>query len=234
MTLLSIVQEASRRCNIAVPSSVAANTDVDPQRMFGFANEAGKRLMRRHDWQELQAEKTFTSILANLQTSAVPSDFDRMIEGTFWNVTAQQRVVGPLSPQRWRHLASLSASSARASYRLRLGQLYLIGHVADHSMVYEYVSNLWVLASGDTSPTLAAFAADTDTHIFDDEVMILELVWRWKAAKGQPYDEDFRKAEEAIEERIGNDQSASMLDLMPEPISEPLDPSIPEDSWTLT
>ena len=146
----------------------------------------------------------------------------------------QQRVVGPLSPQRWRQLASLSASSSRAAYRLRLGEIYLIGHVAGHSMTYEYVSNLWALADGDTVPTLAAFAADTNTHIFDDEVMTLELVWRWKAAKGQPYDEDFRKAEEAIEERIGNDQSASMLDLAPEPITDPLDLSVPEGSWALT
>lgn len=236
MTLLTVVQDAARRCKIPPPDIVVAGTtDLDAQLMWGFANEAGKRLMRRHNWQELETEKTITTVAQSLQTSAIPTDFDRMVEGSFYNRSGSRRLVGPLNAQRWQQLQATASASVWHAFRIRLGELYVFPTpTAGETWAYEYISNKWVLASGDTTPTKAAFSVDTDTSVFDEEMLTLEIVWRWKAHKGHTYDEDFRKAEETIEDRIANDKVMSALNMDDLTLDGGVsDPSIPDGSWTL-
>ena len=237
LTLAELVTEAAQGCNIPAPDTViAATSDLDAQLFLRFANEAGRRLVRRHPWNQLITEKTYTTVGAALQTSAIPADFDRMIEGTLWNRTLAERYVGPLNSQQWQAQQIEVGGSPVGYFMLRGSNLYVVPTpTAGQTAAFEYVSKFWVISDGTGSADQTSFEDDTDTNVFDDEVMVLELIWRWKAHKGLEYGEDFRKAEEAIEERIGSDQPMTILNMGGNRVLEgpPYDPTYPDASWDI-
>jgi len=107
----------------------------------------------------------------------MPSDFDRVIDRTDWDKSQHWEMLGPETPQQWQWLISGYISTGpRVRYRLLDGLFQIwpaLGSV--HTLGFEYISNAWVIASGDTQPTLTSFTADAQTCIFPDRLMVLGL-----------------------------------------------------------
>ena len=61
MSLLTMVQQVTRRIGIAAPSAVAGNTDEQIIQVLALANEEGEELAERHTWQSMTKEVTFTT-----------------------------------------------------------------------------------------------------------------------------------------------------------------------------
>lgn len=119
---------------------------------------------------------------------ALPSDYDRLIDRTQWDKSMFWELLGPGSAQQWQWLKSgYIAVGPRASFRVlgSLFQVYPPLGSADY-MGFEYVSNLWVAASGTTTLSKTAYAVDTDTGIFPDRLMIAGLKYRWAEAMQLP------------------------------------------------
>ena len=57
MSLLTIVQDACVRAKQTVPSQVVGSTDPTAKLMLALANQDGKHLAKRHDWQGMTIEK---------------------------------------------------------------------------------------------------------------------------------------------------------------------------------
>lgn len=119
---------------------------------------------------------------------AFPSDFDRLIDRTDWDKTKNWQIYGPETAQQWQWLKSGFAATGPV-YRFRqLGSLFQIWpplNSADY-VGFEYVSNLWVAASGTTTLSKTAFAVDTDTCVFNDRLMIAGLKFQYAQAMQLP------------------------------------------------
>jgi len=61
MSLLTMVQQVTRRIGIAAPSAVAGNTDEQIIQVLALANEEGEELAERHTWQSMTKEVTFVT-----------------------------------------------------------------------------------------------------------------------------------------------------------------------------
>jgi hypothetical protein len=86
MSLLTLCQGAARQLNVAVPTSIVGNTGNETAMLLlRLASEEGFSLMRRYPWQVLTSEQTFTTVAADAQTNAIPTDYDRMIPETMFN-----------------------------------------------------------------------------------------------------------------------------------------------------
>ena len=96
---------------------------------------------------------------------------------------------------------------------------------ATDSFVYAYQSKNWVLDT-DGSTTKALFAADTDTPRIPDELLILELVWRWKQSIGIDYGEDMATCNRMKEMMIAADRGPRMLT-----IATPFRNGTPDGFW---
>jgi hypothetical protein len=70
MSLLTAIQNACDRIGIARPTSVVGSTDQQTLRLLGYAQQEGKELARKYDWQVLVKETTFSSTATAVQTSA--------------------------------------------------------------------------------------------------------------------------------------------------------------------
>lgn len=150
---------------------------------------------------------------------ALPAGYDRTIDRTEWDKSQHWEQLGPETAQQWQWLKSgFISTGPRVRYRI-LGGLYQIfpALAAAHEMGLEYVSNLWVTATGGTAPTKTSFTVDTDTCIFPDRLMVLALKKKYLEAKG--FDTTAVGRDYAMELDISkaNDAGSPTLSFAPRP-----------------
>lgn len=235
MSLLSLTQDACDRIGLPRPSLVIGSSDTQVRQLLGLAQQEGKDLARRGPWQELTKETTFTATATTTQSGALPSDFERMIEGTFWNRTQDRRVVGPLTPQKWQMLQTGLYSLVWDAFRIRGTEILMSpAPTAGDTLAFEYVSKNWCTnANGSTERS--SWVADDDVGLLDEELLTLGLIWRFKKAKGLDYSEEFRSYEQMIEKKLANDGGMGVLDLNGDRLDGgggAYDPFIPEGTWS--
>lgn len=236
MNLLQIGETAADRIGIPRPTSLIGSSDQNARLLLSVAQQEGKDLASRHAWQAITKEKTFTSTATEVQSSVIPSDFDRFVDGTFWNRTENRLVLGPASAQEWQALKSDRIQAIHDIFRHRGNDLLLLPTpAAGASYAFEYVSLWWVAEAADTdTPAREQFEQDTDVPVIDSELVALGVVWRFLRAKGLDYSEPFRSYELLLARKMGRDGGAPTLNM-----SGPSDKypapraTIPDGSWNL-
>lgn len=215
-TLLEIVNTAQDELGLPRSSVIAASSDPQDKQFYGAANASGRALMRAHDWAFLQTLGTITT--ANGTSSyALASDYDRMLPDTGWDRTNHWRMSGPDSPQANRELieGNLVQASTHRRFRLTGSRVSIFPTPTDvATLVYEYVSNLWVLDSG--SAAFSHFTADTDTTLFDPDLFKAEIKWRFMNAKGMYADGLKAEADNMRDLRIAADLGGTKLSMEPD------------------
>jgi len=192
MTLLTIAHDMSDETKGARPATIAANTNPDAQNALRIINKCGKWMQKAYDWQILRKEQTFTSIAAETQTGALPSDFDRFIPETFWDRSSNNLITGPVSPVEWQGLKVQSFSSQNKKFALRGGAILTQPALAvGVSCAFEYIKVNWCAAAGGGADK-AAFTIDTDVALIDEELLTRAAILEYLAGEGQPYTKALR------------------------------------------
>lgn len=234
MSLLQIVADACDLIGIPRPGSVASSADQTARQLMTLATRSGRSLMKRHDWTALQTEATWATKVGEDQgtVESLMPGFDRLINRTGWNRTNDWPLGGPVSPQYWQQLEALTELGPSFSFRIRGGRLRLIPAPTSTGATIgiEYVTRYWLTdATGATGRD--RWLMDTDVSLLDEDLLTVDLVWRFKQAKGFDYEADQAAAERMILDAISRDGSRRTLDMAN--ASEPGLPVIqaPEGSW---
>ena len=186
MSLLTMCTDAARELGLPVPTGVVSSADPLTLMLLRVANEEGKSLASRADWQNLTSEHTFTTVAADAQTSSIPSDFDHIVSDTMFNRTTTRKVYGPISESDWQRYKASLTSYVNPAFRIRGGSILMAPtQTAGQTVAYEYISNKWCQSAAGTA--LSAFASDSDTAKLDEELIRLGMVWRFRKAKGLEY-----------------------------------------------
>ncbi len=212
MTLLTICEDAASQLGLRKPTAVVGSNGLTEQMLLRFANLEGDSLSRWHDWQALIVEQTFTTIAAEAQTSALPSDYDRMIYNVeIWNRTNSTRYVGPTAQRYWQRLKSNSATGAVGAWRLLRGGLNLYPTpTAGETVAFEYITKNWCESAGGDGQS--AFMADTDVALVPERLMVLGIVWRFRQARGfAAYAEDMVTYEREKELAAARDRGTGRI-----------------------
>jgi hypothetical protein len=214
MTLLTICEEVASDLGLRQPSSIVGSSDLTAQILFRLANQVGKHLMRYHDWTALITEVSFTSLATQEQTDLLdPDDYDRMIyNAEVWNTTSAQRFIGPTPQRYWRQLASgLITAGSPGYWRIIGNQMHILPVMtAGQTIECEYISKRWARSGAGTAQS--AFMADTDTTVLDEELFVLEMVWRFRKSRGfGQYAEDLATAEREKEQRASRDRGTGRI-----------------------
>jgi hypothetical protein len=243
MSVLGIIQAVSGRLNLTRPSVVVTSTDTQVIQLFELLKEGAEELSKYGGqdggmgWQSLVREQTFVTVAEFEQTnSPIPDDFRRFIPNSFWNRTSERPITGPLTPQQWQaQRARGSLSELYLGFRERDGEFLLSagGNTtppAGETIAYEYVSKYWAVSSAGQAKS--EFASDDDTTYLDEELLKLDLKWRWKQAKGLEYGEDMATFERAKLAAYGADGGSTQLDIGgPNYIWPSWRYNLPEGSW---
>ena len=147
----------------------------------------------------------------------LPPDYETITDRTQWDKTKHWEMLGPEDAQQWQWLKSGYISTGpRVRWRI-LGQYFNIWPMMNTQeyLGYEYRSKGW--AESSTGAVKNSFTADTDTTIFDDQIMILGTKLRYWQIKGfdttslqQEYDRYLNVAK-------ANDKGAPNLSFAPYP-----------------
>jgi len=190
---LTIVQDVQGRIGLPRSTAVMSATDQTTRSLLALSIQEGKELARYGNWQALTKEKTFTTVAAETQTDAIPTDFGFILDDTVFNRTTVRKLEGPLSAQQWQDLKALPSQPVFPQFRIRGNSfLYLPTPSAGDTIAYEYVSKYWVDTDADGIGNAVTWAADANTSVLDEELITLGVIWRFKKARGLDYSEEFR------------------------------------------
>lgn len=186
MSLLTLCQSAVRACGFAVPNTIIGNTDTTAQMLLVLLNKAGKQRAKL-PWQALQKEYTF-NFVNGTASYALPSDLGFFENETFWDRTQFWAMRGSLSPQEWQlYKSGLQTTTPRQRFRIWKGLIYIDPTPANtDAVVIEYVSKSWVT---DGAAFFNSFSSDTQTSLIDEDLLELDLTWRFLERKGLAYTE---------------------------------------------
>lgn len=230
MTLLTLVRKAGDRIGLPRPTTVISATDPATRTLMAFANEEGENLAAAHPWQQLRKEGSFTTVAAALQTSSIPADWLRFVNGTWWNRTTKHPLYGPLTPDQWQASQAWSSSPIVDSFMVRAGSIYITPTPsAGQSIYYEYISTKWVLSN---ASYYTEFQADADTTLVPEKLLILGIVWRFKQSKGLAFEGDLGKYETQLKQAMMDDQPSPVISLG-SPRPRPPGVVVPEGSWSI-
>lgn len=155
VTLLSICTNASNNVGVSAPTSVIGSGDPAALRLLQMARRTCMNLSQV-DWVALVVEHVF--IASGSTTFTLPSDYDRLVDGTLWDRSRYWEMRGPMSPQQWQMYKSslFSQASVQRRWRIRLGSGDAVGGTANFEIdpplsaadtsstfVFEYVSKNW-------------------------------------------------------------------------------------------
>lgn len=215
MSMLTVVNDAQRRLNLTVSSSVAGSSDETAVQMLALLNQAGEELAEAYPWQVLVKEATFTTVATESQgsISTIAPGFFYILNNTIWNRSLRRPVFGALSPNEWQLLKASSVTGPFQQYRIRGDTLRFIPTPpADQTCAFEYVSKNWC-TTADGVTEKSAFTLDTDVSLLDERLLALSLVWRFKQAKGLDFTAELQMYESRLNNEMARDGGKPVLDL---------------------
>lgn len=215
MSLLTLIQDVSKMIGLSSPTAVVTSADQRVLELLVMANVVGEDLSTRYEWQELvrtaQWSSSGTIAQGTIDSATIAADFGRFIDGTFWDRSLRQQVLGPATAQQWQSDLSNAIVSPPYKFIVQNNILYIgptpIG--AGNTLVFNYVTKNWCQSSTGTGQS--AFAADSDTTLIPERLFKLDLIWRWKSSKGLAYAEDLENAEREIDKHIGQNGGRRVL-----------------------
>lgn len=208
-TVLAIAQGMCDLIGVPRPTALIGSTDQQGRQILELLRE---ELDELHDleWQRPMREQTFTTVAAEEQTAALPTTFRSFVNGTFFNRTTRERLIGPLSAQQWQ---SIKAWPEVASYYIAWRErdnkfLTTPEPAAGQTIAYEYLTDAKV-KNGAVEKT--EITLDTDEPLLNNQLVKLGLCWRFLQAKGLDYSEAMSTYERRKATLMAKDGGAPVL-----------------------
>lgn len=178
------------------PGIFAVQYDGSPQaqRISIYSNAIGLTTVQC----EMLATQTVADTQINFyqDTYALPTDFSHYIPKTWWDRTNQWQLVGPQSPQfdQWQRSGIVTTGPRRRwrqigvrpnVYRIWPPPGYGGANDTPAALVFEYISNGWIVT--EEGAYISKYAADSDEPLFDAQMTIIGIKWRFLKEKGMDY-----------------------------------------------
>lgn len=217
MSLLTIVQDACKELKQDAPSVVVTSTDPAVLQMLSLVNDIGQELASGYDWPQLYVQKNVTTVAAELQgdlETLFGTDFNNLEPNTLWQNNFIRPIYGNMTPQQYQFVKVRNMTGPYSSFRIQMEpttnkmSLYLIpAPTAGDTISVMIRSKNWVSDSGATTRK-SAFTADSDLCLFDDRLLRMGLVWRWRMAQRLDYLPEQARFKEAVETSFARTQTS--------------------------
>lgn len=216
MTLLSTIIRASRQLGLTPPTAVMSSGDETWLQMVEWAQEVVDDACLRHDWTALAKTQTLTGdgVTTAFTLGGVNADYSRLGKApalTRNGSTAGFWPIGPLDPPAYIGATTLPITTATPVYKIQNGVLTLFTAPAvGETYTVSYQSSKPIYSG---SAAVATWTLDADTPLIPERLVLLGIVWRWKASKGLNYSEFMSSYERALETLASADWGLSPLEL---------------------
>lgn len=215
LSLLNIITYECNRTGIPAPTTVIGSTDAAVLQLLRLLEEEGNDLAMRGDWNVLTYQASHTTTATEDQgpiTTIAPTSFRKILNETIWDRSGRLPIY-PVDSVEWQAIKAVVPSGVSPyRYRLRGGNLLVTPTPpASLSWYFEYISKAWILKADLTK--LQYFAADTDTTMLPDDLLLMGIRWRYMREKGMEYAELFRTYETQVQYYLGSEKPRARLNM---------------------
>jgi len=228
MTLLSVVKDVCAVVGVTIPSAVIPGITGNRtmQEMLSLANEMAQRIAYdNRDWTELRQTHTMvgdgayvppppdpTGVFIGTTAFPIPANFKRLLlTANVWRTSSmQQPMTFVPDTDQWVQNRIANHSSAFGEWT-KLGGQMLVVPVMPVGVFAHYTyldKNCIKLASGGFGDR---FMDDADSFRLDERLLMLGMIWQWKASKGGAYAEDLGTYADALSFASGSDSPAPII-----------------------
>ena len=230
MTLLTICTDALEEIgSVEVPASFIGSNLPTAKLCVALVNRAGRSLERTHRFNSLIMEHTFTTT-ASTAAYNLPSDFRAFANMSEWDRTNQKPLRGGISSAKWQHFQSgIVNNTINRWYMVRANQvhIYPTPTVTGDTIAFDYFTTNWVdpVSAADSS----TYGLDTDLTLLDEQLLTLDLKWRFLASKGFPAEIEYKEWTYFLTQVLADQKGSSTLNMG---VSSALQfDNIPEDGF---
>jgi hypothetical protein len=199
-----------------------AASDPNLAQLCEYLTSLGSDLTINHNWPQFRKEYTFVTSSAQ-NVYQLPADFHEMIDQTGWNRSTRMPLAGPATPQEWQYLKSrapsllinvvfrLDGDTANAGPTLEINPG--VSPPDSQTIAFEYMSDLWAMTTGGSTPDKRAPTVGSDVVFYDDELIIAGLKLAWRSDRGFDTMELRETFERRLEHCIGKSLGAVTISL---------------------
>lgn len=199
MSLKDVIDSVCDAVEIDRFDAFYGNADPGAQTMLQLGQQAGEEISTRAEWKDMLKVKTITA-----SGDVLPTDFGRIVSGGVR--TASNLFARPVTNSGiWSTI--LQVGSTQPYYFLRRNVILFSPLTAGVGAVLDYVVSTWVVTSAGTY--MDKFTADDDTTAFPEKLLAMNIIWRWRRAKGLAYDDQLAEFEAALVQEINFDRGAA-------------------------
>lgn len=199
MKIIDIVNAVCDVVKLDQFDSVYGSNDESAKTMVTLATEAGSEIARRVDWRDMVM--TFT---APSSPATFPDDFERVIRGGSV-MTATGDFVRPVTNRGQWSFIKANPSSQPYYFLSELGIEFAPAAAAVGASLL-YLSDTWVKVAGGTTSNM--IQSDDDETVFPSELLMKNLIWRWRRHKGLDYSDQLAEFEADLAQFEISDKAA--------------------------
>lgn len=231
-TVANVISDAAIQLGLASVSisDPYASTDDNILRLNACLKQLGQDLLRDFNWSHLTEEHTFSTVNGTANYD-LPTYFGRIVNQTAWNRDKDTPMIGPLSPQKWQALKGGTSAFVNQGFRIWQDDFWIYPTpTTAETVAYEYVSKLWVAATGQSAPNKEHPTANTDELWFDRSLLVWGLRLYFCRDTGLPSEVAQDGFDRALARAQGGDTAAPVLSVS----NAPVDPDaflIPETGF---
>lgn len=197
------------------PTAILSSSDTGVRRIKALLEALGEEIQARHDWTDLTKEQTFNTAAGDadypLTDIFTDGDFKRLKKETDWDSTNNRRLTQVTSSE-WQYLKNSVGASTGTNKRIyrRGGILYIDPTpTATETLLVEYISKNWRTSSSGTGK--AAFTLDTDTTVWDENLVEAGLEARLKRSYRVPYADEENYFQQMLDDYVAADTPKRVL-----------------------
>jgi hypothetical protein len=223
-TVLQIAQEFCRRKALPQPSTIVSASDDLGGQLYGLLNEGIMEMCRRYNFELLRKQYAFNHAggiagepyMALDCENTIP-DFNFYGFRTLWDTTDRLEVAGPLSEKQWMVLTTMLIAASRYQFTFfnKHIQIFPVPAVPANTLfTMFYYSRYGVFdpnLAGGNGATINYYTSDQAYPLFDSEVVLADIKWRYLKEKGLPYAEDQRSFESMLTDLVGREPQPQLI-----------------------
>lgn len=212
-TVLGVIRTYCAAHSLPIPASVDGTNDAGVIQLREILQEVGDYCVRNGSWDFSLRDVTWASTGIENQgslASRAPDGFIDIADGTFWDISSERPIYGPVGDQEWT-VRKRRAASIDSIYRVYLQQIQIWPVIpAGRTLGFTYKSNHWL--SGPTSNTSRSVIVEEADHILLPKDLILAGIdFYWRRAKELPYSVEEGRFFEILASKMSSGPNAPVL-----------------------
>jgi hypothetical protein len=196
VNVLKLAKDVANKVGVSPPTALFGSTQPISLRFVTLIEDEARHLRNMWAFPQQKKPHSFT-VSSGRDRYPLPSDFYSTVPGTTYDAQLDRRMIGPLNDGDWNEMVHGRGATNTTAWRISgpdgnpassggQFEIYPVPSNSSDIYLFEYLTKNMFYSSTYTSGS-ETIAADTDVCLFDDDIVLKGVEWRYRESKGQQY-----------------------------------------------